>query len=140
MTLCDELYFEITLTGKKADLRALLSFLKSGELDDFFEFSADYIDYDDGYSDAQDGEEASVTLINDDVGIEIDEIDTDEFLSVFCRAAKALDARGTLYDSDDEEFSFVSEAGDSYYLNAKRVSIFNDELDAHARSEEADEE
>ena len=140
MTLCDELYFEITMTGKKADLRALLSYLKSGELDDFFEFSTDYIDYDDGYDEASDGEETSFTLINDDIGIEIDELDTDEFLSLFCRAARALDVRGVLYDCDDEEFSFISEAGDSYYLNAKRISIFNDELDAHARGEEADED
>ena len=140
MTLCDELYFEITLSGTKADLRGFVSFLKSGELDDFFEFSSDYIDYDDNYADAADGEQTSFTLINDDIGIEIDELDTDEFLSVFCRAAKALDARGCLYDADDEEFSFISEEGDSYYLNAKRVNIFNDELDAHARDEELGEE
>ena len=121
-------------------MRSFVSFLKSGELDDFFEFSADYIDYDDGYFDAADDEQTSITVINDDIGIEIDDLDTDEFLSVFCRAAKALDARGCLYDVDDEEFSFISEEGDSYYLNAKRVSIFNDELDAHAREEEGDEE
>ena len=129
MTLCDELYFEITLTGKKADLRALLSYLKSGELDDFFEFSTDYIDYDDGYDEAPDSEETSFTLINDDIGIEIDELDTDEFLSVFCRAARALDARGVLYDCDDEEFSFISEAGDSYYTNAKNIASFNEDED-----------
>ena len=139
MTLCDELYFDITLTGRKADLRALVTYLKSGELDDFFEFSTDYIDYDDSYADATDDEETSFTMIND-IGIEIDEVDTDEFLSLFCRAARALDARGVLYDVDDEEFSFISEAGDFDYLNAKRISIFNDELDAHARGEEAEED
>jgi hypothetical protein len=140
MTLCDELYFEITLSGTKADLRSFVSFLRSGELDEFFEVSTDYIDYDDGYADAQDGEESSLLFTNDDYGIEIEELDVDEFLEVFCRAAKALDVRGTLYDADDEEFSFVSAEGDSYYLNAKKVGLFNDELDAKAREEEADED
>jgi hypothetical protein len=140
MTLCDELYFEITLSGTKADLRSFVSFLRSGELDEFFEVSTDYIDYDDGYADAQDGEESSLLFTNDDYGIEIEELDVDEFLEVFCRAAKALDVRGTLYDVDDEEFSFVSAEGDSYYLNAKKVGLFNDELDAKAREEEADED
>jgi hypothetical protein len=140
MTLCDELYFEITLSGTKADLRSFVSFLRSGELDEFFEVSTDFIDYDDGYADAQDGEESSLLFTNDDYGIEIEELDVDEFLEVFCRAAKALDVRGTLYDADDEEFSFVSAEGDSYYLNAKKVGLFNDELDAKAREEEADED
>lgn len=140
MTLCDELYFEITLSGTKADLRSFVSFLRSGELDEFFEVTTDYIDYDDGYAEAADGEESSLLFTNDDYGIEIEELDVDEFLEVFCRAAKALDVRGTLYDVDDEEFSFVSAEGDSYYLNAKKVGLFNDELDAKAREEEADED
>ena len=140
MTLCDELYFEITLSGTKADLRSFVSFLRSGEIDEFFEVTTDYIDYDDGYAEAADGEESSLLFTNDDYGIEIEELDVDEFLEVFCRAAKALDVRGTLYDVDDEEFSFVSAEGDSYYLNAKKVGLFNDELDAKAREEEADED
>ena len=43
MILCEELYFEITVTGIKSELKKFISCLKSGELDDFFEFSSDYI-------------------------------------------------------------------------------------------------
>ena len=94
MTLCDELYFEITLSGTKPELKKFISFLKSGELDDFFELSSDYIDYGDDFETVEEGEETYITFINDDYGIEIDEFDIDEFLEVFCRAAKNLDARG----------------------------------------------
>ena len=135
MTLYEELYFEINLTGSKIDLKKFISFLKSGGLEDFFEFSTDYITYDDRYRDAEDTQEASITISNDDYGIEIDEFDTDEFLEIFCRAAKALDVEGQVYDIDDEEYSFVSNAGDSYYLNAKLATKFNEDED---RSEEDD--
>lgn len=136
MTLCEELYFEITLTGIKSDLKKFITFLRSGELDDFFEFSSDYINYDDGYDDAPLEKETSIILSNDDYGIEIDEFDTDEFLEVFCKAAKALEVRGNLFDVDEEEYSFISEKGDSYYLNAKKTTKFNDELDEKAREED----
>lgn len=140
MTLCDELYFEITLTGEKAELKQFVSFLKSGELDEFFEISSEYIHYDDNYSDAGDGDSTSVIFSNDDLGIEIEELEVDEFLDVFCRAARRLDVRGQLYDVDDEEYSFISSAGDSYYINAKNIKNFNDELDAAASAEEEGEE
>ena len=39
MTLWDELYFEITLHGAKSELKKFVNFLKSGELDDFFEIA-----------------------------------------------------------------------------------------------------
>lgn len=129
MTLCEELYFEITLTGTKSGLKKFISFLKSGELDDFFEFSSDYISYDDNYDSAEGDAETSVTLSTDDYGIEIDEFDTDEFLDIFCRAGKELDISGHFYDIDDEEYSFKSDAGDSYYLNARRIGIFNEDLE-----------
>lgn len=129
MTLCEELYFEITLTGAKSDLKKLVSFLRSGGLDDFFEFSTDYIAYDDDFDAAEPDAETTVTLSNDDYGIEISELDTDEFLEVFCRAAKALDVVGQLYDIDDEEYSFKSDKGDSYYVNARSVSRFNEDDD-----------
>ena len=135
MTLYEELYFEINLTGSKIDLKKFISFLKSGGLEDFFEFSTDYITYDDRYSDAEDTQEASITISNDDYGIEIDEFDTDEFLEIFCRAAKALDVEGQVYDIDDEEYSFRSDAGNSYYVNAKLATKFNEDED---RSEEDD--
>ncbi len=134
MTLCEELYFEITLKGPKADLKKFISFLRSGELDDFFEFSKEYINYDDDYADALDSEDTSILLSTDDCGIEIDEFDTDEFLEVFCRAAKNLSVHGQLYDIDDEEFSFISDIGDSYYVNSKKAVKFNEDDDL----EEAD--
>ena len=135
MILCEELYFEITLTGIKSELKKFISCLKSGELDEFFEFSGDYISYDDEYDDAGDGEETSIVFTNDDLGIEIDELDTDEFLDVFCRAARSLDVSGHIYDIDDEEYRFISNAGDSYYTNADKID-FADELDEEARREE----
>ena len=132
MILCEELYFEITLTGTKSELKKFVTCLKSGELDDFFEFSSDYISYDDEYDNVGDEGKTSIVLANDDYGIEIDELDTDEFLDVFCRAAKKLDVVGHIYDIDDEEYRFFSEPGDSYYLNADKVQRFNEDDDKDA--------
>ena len=140
MTLCEELYFEITLTGTKSNLKKFISYLKSGELDDFFEFSSDYISYDDSYEGAEGDAETSVTLSTDDYGIEIDEFDTNEFLDVFCRAGKELEISGRFYDIDDEEYRFVSEAGDSYYVNAKNIRSFNEDDDLPTEADEEDEE
>ena len=127
MTLYDELYFEITATGAKSEIKNFLSYLKSGELDDFFEFSADYIDYDDDYADAASTQEVSVVISNEDFGIEIDEFDTDEFLEILCKAAKNIYLKGQLFDVDDEEYSFVSEKGDAYYINARNIAFNEDE-------------
>lgn len=140
MTLCDELYFEITVTGEVTEIKRFVSFLNSGELDDFFEMDRDYIDYQDDISTLSEGDITNIILANDDWGIEIDEFDTDEFLDVFCRAGKNLDIQGVLYDADDEEYSFISHKGDSYYLNAKKVTLFNDELDEQRMKEEKDED
>ena len=129
MTLCEELYFEITLTGTKSELKKFVSFLKSGELDDFFEVTSDYINYDDEFEGALPEQETSIIFSNDDMGIEIDEFDTDEFLDVFCRAARALDVNGQLYSIDDDEYRFISEAGDSYYVNADKIDRFNEDDD-----------
>ena len=134
MLLCEELYFEITLTGVKSEIKKLISFLKTGGLDDFFEFSADYISYDVEFDTTENEGKTSVVLANDDYGIEIDELDTDDFLDVFCRAAKNLEVVGSLYDADEDEYRFVSDAGESYYLNSDRISKFNEDLDR----EEAD--
>lgn len=140
MTLCEELYFEINIKGKKSDLKKLISFLKSGELDEFFEISSEYIHYDDEYNSTDDSEESSIIFSNDDYGIEIDEFESGEFLEIFCRAAKELYVEGRLFDADDEEYCFSSEAGDSYYINTKNIRHFNDELDAVAYEEEAEED
>ncbi len=136
MTFCEELYFEITLTGAKSEIKKFVSYLKSGELDEFFEITSDYINYDDEYESKGNDEETSIIFSNDDWGIEIDEFDSDEFLEVFCKAAKALEVEGRLFDIDDEEYSFASSKGDSYYINAKRTQRFNDELDEKAAEED----
>ena len=73
MILCEELYFEITLTGVKSELKKFITFLKSGELDDFFEFSSDYISYDDEFDTVDPEGKTSIVISNDDYGIEIDE-------------------------------------------------------------------
>ena len=137
MILYEELYFEIEVTGQKSQLKKFVNFLKSGDLDDFFDFSTDYINYDDDYADAEDTKETRIVLSTDDYGIEIDEFDTDEFLEILCKASKELYVKGQLYDVDDEEYSFISEAGDSYYINAKNAKRFNED---DYKSEESDED
>ena len=135
MTLYDELYFEINASGAKSEVKKFVNYLKSGELDDFFEFSADYINYGDDYAEASADKEVSVVISNDDFGIEIDEFDTDEFLEIICKAGKGLYLKGQLFDVDDEEYSFISEAGDAYYINARNVS-FNEDEDRPDEDEE----
>nr|MBE6545022.1 hypothetical protein [Oscillospiraceae bacterium] len=140
MTLYNELYFEIRATGAKSEIRSFVSYLKSGELDDFFEFSEDYIDYDDEFADAGPDEEVSVVISNDDYGIEIDEFYTDEFLEVLCKAGKRLYLKGQLFDADNEEYTFISEAGNSYYTNALLVKDFNEDEDKPREDDEEDED
>ena len=139
MTLYDELYFEISAKGEKAEIKKLIRFLKSGELDDFFEDAEEYINLDDNYDSVSDTESTELVFSNDELGIEIDEFDTDDFLELFCKAAKNLDLTGSLYDMDDNEFSFTSPEGDAYYYNA-RLKSFNDELDDVASDEEVSDE
>ena len=138
MTLYDEIYFEINAKGARADLEKLESFICSGELDDFFEGGDEYVSYDDAYDGGED--EGTLIFTNDDMGIETDEFDVDDFLELFCKAAKALEVNGTVYDIEDNEFSFTSPKGDSYYYDSSRHVIFNDELDEAAREEEVDDE
>ena len=140
MTLWEELYFDVTLRGPKSEIKEFVSFLRSGELDDFFEITSDYIIYDDSYSEADDSTDTEIIFTNDDYGIEIEEFDTDEFLEIFCKAAKKLDVYGTLFDSDDGEFQFTSAKDDSYYVNSRKSLVFNDELDEVRRDEESDDE
>ena len=138
MTLYDELYFEITATGPKSEIKNFVSYLKSGELDEFFEFSTDYINYDDEYATAGPDQEVSVVISNDDYGVEIDEFHTDEFLEVLCKAGRRLFLKGNLFDVDDEEYSFVSEKGDSYYTNALLVQNFNEDDDKPVEDDDED--
>ncbi len=140
MTLYEELYFEITLKGNKDELRKFERYLRSGALDDFFEVQDDYICYDDDFATADATTPCEMTFTNDDFGIEIDEFCPEEFLDEFCKAARALEVQGHMYDIDDEEFHFVSEAGDSFFINSREARAFNDELDAQASAEQRDEE
>ena len=129
MTLYDELYFEIRASGPKSEVKKFVSYLKSGELDEFFEFSQDYINYDDEYFDAGESTEVNVIISNDDYGIEIDELDTDEFLELLCKAGRRLYLKGQIFDADNDEYSFISEVGNSYYINALLVNDFNEDQD-----------
>ena len=140
MTLYEELYFEIRATGAKSEVKKFVNYLKSGELDEFFDFSSDYISYDDEYADAGDSTEVSVIISNDDYGIEIDEFDTDEFLEVICKAGRRLYLKGQLFDADNEEYSFISEAGNSYYINALLVKDFNEDEDKPVEDDDEDDE
>ena len=140
MILCDEFYFEITFTGTKAEIKKIATFLKSGGLEDFFEHDDSYISYDDAYYDASGDEETWLTFSNDDYGIEIDEIDTDELLEVLCRAAKALHVSGSLYDINDEEYDFVSKAGASYHIDKRKEALFNEDEDFEEEPDDEEDE
>ena len=140
MILCDEFYFEVTFTGAKAEIKKIAKFLKSGGLEEFFDFDDSYISYDDAYFDAADEEETWLTLSNDDYGIEIDEIDADELLEVLCRAAKTLHVSGSLYDINDEEYDFVSKAGDSYHVDKRKESLFNEDEDFEDEADDEEDE
>lgn len=140
MTLYEELYFEIRATGVKSEVKNFVNYLKSGELDDFFEFDTEYVSYDDDYATADANAEVTVIISNDDWGIEIDEFHTDEFLEVLCKAGRRLYLKGQLYDADNEEYSFVSETGDSYYTNALLVKNFNEDDDKPVEDDGDDED
>ena len=138
MKLYDELYFEITLEGTKAELKKFVKFLKSGELDEFFEISSDYLIYNDAFATADDAAETDLIFTNDDLGIEISSFSPEDFLDVFCKGTRALEVRGHLYDIDDEEYTFCSPMGDTGYFNGTDT-VFNDELDAKAAEEDFDD-
>ena len=132
MKLHEEIYFEITVEGAKSAARKFISFLLSGELDEFIEFSSDFISYEGDYNSASDAEKVIFTIANDDFGIEIEEFNPEDFIETLCRAGKDLLIHGNIYDIDDEEYRFISNAGDSYYTNADKID-FADELDEEAR-------
>ena len=136
MVLSDELYFEITVEGTKRDVKRFAAFLTSGDLDDFFAVSEDYISYEDDFASMSDADLTSLVFSNDDLGIEIDEFDPEEYLDAFCRMGADVDIHGHLYDLNDEEFRFVSPKGDCGYTDASRIARFNDELDEQAYEEE----
>lgn len=135
MRLHDELYFEIHAAGNKSDVQRFVEFLLSGDLDDFFEITDDYITYSDNFDYAASEEEVFVTLANDDIGIEIDSFNPELLLDVLCVAGKKLSMHGNIFDIDDEEYYFISHKGDASYVNTETLE-FADELDEEARREE----
>ena len=135
MKLHDELYFEITAEGTKSEIEKFASFITSGELDDFFELSDDYLIFSDNYDYASGFEAVSVTVSNDDYGIEIDSLNPEDFLDVLCSAGKNVTIHGHLFDVDDEEYNFVSDVGSASFINTEDID-FADELDQEARREE----
>ncbi len=136
MILNEELYFEITLEGVKSECKRFVKFLKSGELDDFFEIPSEYIVYDDGYSACAEDEETSIVFTNDEIGVEISEFSPEEFLDVFCKAACELEVNGHFYDINDEEYSFTSPLGSDGYSHGNE---FCDELDEEAYKEDQED-
>lgn len=139
MILSEEIYFEITAKGPKSEIKKFVKFLKSGELEDFMDVSSDFINYSDEYADASDTETVEMIFSNDDIGIEAEEFDTEDFLDIFCKAARNLELVGHIYDINDEEYNFSSECGSSSYEDSRNIERFNDELD-EAAFEEEDEE
>ena len=137
MKLHEELYFEITVDGGAEDVSKFLSFVTSGELDEFFEFTSDFIIKNDDYSESS-AAKVSYTLANDDYGIEIESLNPEDFLDVLCSGGKNVSLHGHLYDIDDEEYCFVSEIGSTSYINTENME-FNDELDLEASREEYEE-
>ena len=140
MKLHEEIYFEITAEGTKSELDRFASFLSAGALDDFLEFSEDYIVYDDDYEYAADNQKATLVFTNDEYSIEVSSFDPEKFLEVLCGGAEALHLYGNIFDIEDDEYRFASDAGDASFYNTANISRFNDELDAQAYEEELAED
>lgn len=139
MTFYDQIFYEITLKGTKSELKKFTSFLRSGGLDDFFEFDEEKIIYGDNYALSPNDAVTDITILDED-GVELEELCVEDFLEVFCAAAKKLDVYGFVYDEDEREFNFISEAGNDYFENSRDFSKFNDELDDLRDEEELDED
>ena len=139
MTLYDELYFDITVEGTKGDIQKFVRALGSGALEDFFEFDDEQLDFDDGYDAADSGAKTSLCFSNVDIGLEIEELEVFDLLDELCRITRPLEVRGEIYDAENDEYRFVSHAGDSFYINADREKLFNEELDKPEEGDDDDE-
>jgi hypothetical protein len=98
------------------------------------------LDYDDGYATAEESAKTSVSFSNTDFGIEIEELEVFDLLDSLCRITRTLEVRGEIYDAENDEYRFVSHAGDSYYINADKEKLFNEELDKPSEDEDDDED
>ena len=137
MILYDEVYFDITLSGAKADLKKFAKYIKGGALEDIFEEAQEYISYDDNFSDAEDEDECEMFFSNDELGLEIRKFNTEDFLDVFCKETARIEVSGHIYDINDDEYMFKSPKGSISFSSGK--GKFNDELDAIARDEDYDD-
>ena len=138
MRLHEELYFEITAKGARNDIDKFVSFLTSGVLDDYFEFTSDYVIYGDDYYDNAKNDEISITLANDDYGIEIESINPERIIEFICHGGKDLFIHGNLYDVDNDEFRFVSNEGSTDFEDADNID-YSDELEDDGDDEEEEE-
>ena len=132
-------YPETCFTILKSDIKRFISFLTDGGLEDFFEFDEEAIIYGDNYLTTPDSMVTDITIANED-GVSVEEFDVEDFLELFCGASKKLEVYGFIYDAEENEYNFRSDAGDDFYENARDVSRFNDELDSIRDEEEEDEE
>lgn len=140
MTLYDELYFDINIEGAKSDIEKLVLALEDGALDDYFEFNADQIEYDDDFYGKNDDADTSISFSNVDIGIEIDELSVYDLLDELCRIGKRLELRGEIYDADDDEYRFISHRGESYYINADKAKLFEEDLNSDEEDEDEESE
>ena len=74
---------------------------------------------------------------NDDFGLEIKKLETEDFLEVFCKETAMLDVDGHIYDINDDEYLFKSPKGRTSFSSGR--GKFNDELDAIASDEDYDD-
>lgn len=136
MTLYDELYFDINIEGAKSDIKRLVLALEDGALDDYFEFDKDQIEYDDDFDGKSDDADSSISFANVDIGIEIDELSVYDLLDELCRIGKRLELRGEIYDADDDEYRFISHRGESFYINADKAGLFEEDLNSDEEEDE----
>ncbi len=140
MTLYEELYFDINIEGARSDIKKFVSALEAGALDDFFEFDDEQIEYDDDFDSKSDGADTSISFSNVDIGIEIDELSVYDLLDEICKIGKNLELRGEVYDADDDEYRFISRRGESYYINADKARLFEEDTNITEEDDEGEED
>ena len=74
---------------------------------------------------------------NDDIGLEVSKLNTEDFLEIFCKETANIDVAGHIYDINDDEYMFKSPKGSINFSNGR--GKFNDELDAIASDEDYDD-
>ena len=133
MRLYDEIYFEITVSGREVDVKSFVKYLKGGALEDYIENAKDYITYDDDELVDDGSGNCRMIFTNDDMGIETSSFNVENFLDVFCKETEALDVSGHIYDINDDEYRFTSAPGRTDFSDASVG--FKDELDDLADEE-----